>query len=66
MNEHLLTVDEIARSLRVTEVTVRRWIARGWLPAIKVGGAVRIREEDLARFVTTPGTPAGGWGSEKQ
>ena len=31
------TVDEVAKQLRVTEQTIRRWIAEGKIPAIKVG-----------------------------
>ena len=37
-----LTLDEAAAALRVSERTVRRWIARGALIAQKVGGTVRV------------------------
>lgn len=37
-----LTIGETAATLRVSERTVRRWIARGNLDAQKVGGTVRI------------------------
>ena len=33
----LLTVDEVAQLLRVSPLTVRRHIASGRLPALKVG-----------------------------
>jgi excisionase family DNA binding protein len=37
----LLTVGEVAERLRVTDVTVRRWIQRRELSAINLGGAKR-------------------------
>lgn len=48
----LLTVQEIARMLKVTPITVRRHIAAGRLPAVKVGRAVRVRREAVDEFVT--------------
>ena len=41
----LLTVRETADLLKVSTVTVRRFIADGRLPAVKVGRAVRIDKE---------------------
>jgi excisionase family DNA binding protein len=37
-----MTIEESAASFHVSERTVRRWIARGALPARKVGGTVRV------------------------
>ncbi len=51
----LLTVKEVAEQLRVTEVTVRRWIQRKELAAINLGGPkradYRIRRSALAEFI---------------
>ena len=50
----LLTVREVADQLQVTEETVRRWIRRGELGALELGGprtVYRIRPEDFDRFV---------------
>jgi excisionase family DNA binding protein len=51
----LLTVGEVADMLRVTDVTVRRWIQRKELPAINVGGQkrpdYRIRRTALDAFI---------------
>jgi len=47
----LLTVEEAASALRVVPVTVRRMIARGQLPAVRLGGRagglMRVRVSDL-------------------
>ena len=43
----LLTVAETAAKLNVSEKTVRRLIAKGSLPALRVGGAVRIDPVEL-------------------
>ena len=47
-SEQLLTVREVAERLRVHPITVRRLIASGRLPAVRIGRAVRVREADLA------------------
>jgi len=48
---HYLTVHEVAGRLRVSEPTIRRWIAAGRLPAIRVGRLLRIKESDLNGFL---------------
>ena len=51
----LLTVSEVAEQLRVTDVTVRRWIQRKELGAINLGGQkrpeYRIRQTALDEFI---------------
>jgi excisionase family DNA binding protein len=50
--DDLLTVNEIAQSLRVNPQTVRNWIDREQLTAIRVGARrVRVRRQDLDAFV---------------
>ena len=51
----LLTVSEVAQRLRLHEMTVRRHIRSGQLPAVRVGRRIRVREEDLAEFVRPQG-----------
>ena len=51
MKEHLLTTEEIAEYLRVEVVTVRRLIARGDLPAYRIGGEFRFMIPDIETFV---------------
>lgn len=43
----LLTVDETAQMLKVNSITVRRFIASGRLPAVRVGRRVRVRREEI-------------------
>ena len=47
----MLTVKEIATELKVTERTVRRWIAEGKLEAHKIQGVVRIENGEYQRFL---------------
>ncbi|MGA2014777.1 MAG: helix-turn-helix domain-containing protein [Solirubrobacteraceae bacterium] len=57
--EELLTVGEIAQTLRYTEGTVRHWIRTGKLPAIQVPGGreYRIRLPDFLTFAAGLGIP---------
>jgi excisionase family DNA binding protein len=51
----LLTTAEVARLLRVRSRTVRRWIAAGALPAVRVGAHYRIPVDALdTQLVTRP------------
>jgi excisionase family DNA binding protein len=47
----LLTVREVADSMRVSTMTVYRLIRAGSLPAIRVGKHFRIRTRDLDHFL---------------
>lgn len=51
MQEPLMTIDQVAEMCRVSEKTVRRWIASAELPAAKLGNQWRIRPRDLDDFV---------------
>jgi excisionase family DNA binding protein len=55
----LLTVEETAERLKIAPATVRRYIASGRLPAVRVGQRVRIQREALEGFVEpiAPGCP---------
>jgi excisionase family DNA binding protein len=45
-----LTQPQVAEIFQVSEQTVRRMIARGELPARRVGAQIRIRPEDVERL----------------
>ncbi len=51
MSEPLLRLPEAAAELSVSLSTVKRLVAAGELPVVRVGSAVRVRPEDLRRFV---------------
>ena len=49
----LLTLQEVADTMKVSELTVRRLIRRGLIPAYKLGdrGQFRVKEDDLDNYV---------------
>lgn len=47
----LLTIADVAERCQVSTRTVRRWIDAEWLEIFKFGRAVRISEDDLAKFL---------------
>ncbi len=46
-----LKIPELSRRLGVSEPTVRRMVKRGKLPSVFVGGAYRVSEADLAKYL---------------
>ncbi len=48
--EELLTVEEVAKELRINAKTVRQYIASGELIALVVGKGYKISREDLDDF----------------
>jgi excisionase family DNA binding protein len=51
MEDKLLTIEEVAKRLGVSIWTVRSWIRKGLLKRVKLERAVRVREEELNRFI---------------
>lgn len=47
----LLTIQEVAQTMRVNPITVRRHIKAGNLDAVHVGRRVRVRKESVDRFI---------------
>lgn len=56
---NFLTVAEVAKLMRVSNMTVYRLISAGDLPAVRVGRSYRIREDDVDRYLTAGYTQAG-------
>lgn len=46
-----LTVGEVARHLRVSNMTVYRLVKQGQLAAVRVGRGYRIREDDVRKYL---------------
>jgi len=59
-DDSLMTVPEVAATLRLHPDTVRRWLRAGQLPAVNLGGrrGYRIRRSELDRFLTSLSTPS--------
>jgi excisionase family DNA binding protein len=53
------TVAEVARQLRVSNMTVYRLVKSGQLAAVRVGRGYRIREQDLQRYLESRYMDAG-------
>lgn len=52
--DELLTVQDIAKALKVHEETVRKWVRSGELPAFLLGsrkGGYRVKRSDFETFV---------------
>ncbi|MBU0731273.1 helix-turn-helix domain-containing protein [Patescibacteria group bacterium] len=43
----ILTTKEVADLLRVSLITVRRWLKSGKIPSIRIGKHYRIRRDDI-------------------
>jgi len=50
MDDELLSVEDVARILKISRSTIQRWCHAGKLPAVKIGKAYRIRRGDLDRW----------------
>jgi excisionase family DNA binding protein len=50
--ENLLTVSEVCQRLSLSDRTVRRWVADGSLPVVKLRGRIiRVRENEVRRLI---------------
>lgn len=47
----LLTVEEVAQALKVSKMTIYRYIKAEKIPAYKLEQELRIKEDDLAEFL---------------
>ena len=55
----LLTLQQAAERLALAHWTVRKWIASGKFPSVKLSGrAVRVREADVEAFIAAHFVPA--------
>lgn len=57
--DDFLTVAEVARRLRVSNMTVYRLINAGQLPAARIGKSYRLRENDVDAYLENSYTQAG-------
>jgi len=58
--DSLLTVDDIARILKLNPQTVRNWIDQGYLGAIRIGRNVRVTRAEFDRLIEESYTDRSG------
>lgn len=51
MGDDILTIEEVARYLRVSERTVYDWAQKGEIPAGKIGTVWRFKKDEIERWV---------------
>lgn len=56
MKEKLLSVNDIIETLKVSKLTIYRYIKSGKLPAYKVGRDYRIKENDFKKLLESKRT----------
>lgn len=49
--EKMFTKKELAETCRVSCRTVERWVKKGWLRKVAIGGVVRFRPDDVETLV---------------
>jgi excisionase family DNA binding protein len=59
MKENLLTINEITTILKVSKLTIYRYIKSGKLPAYKVGRDYRVKQEDFDKLLENGKTKNG-------
>ena len=52
MQTNFLKVPEIARLLQISNALAYRLIAQGQIPSVRFGKTVRVKEEDLQKFIS--------------
>ncbi|MDR2792851.1 MAG: PTS sugar transporter subunit IIA [Treponema sp.] len=51
MDGDIVTIEEVAKYLRVSEHTVYNWAQKGEIPAVKIGSVWRFRRVDIERWI---------------
>jgi excisionase family DNA binding protein len=55
LRERLLKLQDVAAHLQLSVRTIRRMIAGGRLPVVRLGRSIRVRRCDLEAFVASSG-----------
>lgn len=56
----LFTYKETAIILKISPVTLRRWVSQGFMPCTKIGGAVRFTIEQIKSIMCEKSVTNGG------
>jgi len=51
MTDSLMTVEEVAKYLKVEQSTIYTWAKEGKIPGIKIGRFWRFKEEDIDKWL---------------
>jgi len=51
--EKLLTIDELAKALKVKKSTIYQWVHLGSIPYIKVGRLLRFKEGSIQKWLAS-------------
>jgi excisionase family DNA binding protein len=62
-NDALMTAEEVAEHLRVSEGTINQWVKAGRIPVVKVGKLNRFRRSDIEAWVESNSKPAENGGA---
>lgn len=50
-NDEIMTVSEVAKYLKISEVTTYKFVQEGKIPAFKIGRHWRVKKSDLNEFI---------------
>lgn len=50
-NDEIMTVNEVAEYLKISEVTTYKLVQEGKIPAFKIGRHWRVEKRDLSEFI---------------
>lgn len=50
-SSEILTVSEVAKYLKISEVTTYKLVQKGVIPSFKIGRSWRVKYEDLLAFI---------------
>ena len=64
MESQLLTIQEVADQLRLSRLTIYRYISAGKLPAYKLGRDFRINQAEVTKFLNSHKTNKGEYESD--
>jgi excisionase family DNA binding protein len=56
--ERYLSADDIAAQIKMSALTVRKWLRSGKLKGVRAGRLWRVKESDLHAFLERNGAPA--------
>jgi len=50
-DDEIMTISEVAKYLKISDVTTYKFVQEGKIPAFKIGRHWRVKKEDLKEFI---------------